>query len=348
MEPKVSVVIPVYNVKKYLPACIDSLVNQTLEGIELIFVDDCSPDGSWDILQQYHDRFPEKIIAIKSDVNLRQGGARNIGIKAASAHYIGFADSDDLVLPEMFQKLYDSAVASNADVTFCKCSAIEEDFDLKKNNQLSYKPFVQWNSKLLGLQDKYLDDRDRTSLMAYEVGGVYCGLWKKNLIIDNECFFPEHVRWEDNYWAAFIKTCLQKVHFIDEVLYLYRQRQSSTIHSGDLQSVKERIMLEKKLVEKSRELQIFDRYYPALEYMYTYRYAFGTAGKIINALGTNSAAIKMMRELTDDLSKTFPQWYKNEFYLELTGKKKRFLNKLLMYHPNIWLFLYNVKNRNKK
>lgn len=345
MKPKVSVVVPVYNVQKYLPSCINSLVNQTLDDIELIFVDNCSTDESWNILEQYHDRFPEKIKIIKSEANLRQGGARNIGIRASSADYIGFTDSDDLVLPDMFQKLYDEAVISGADAVFCKYCAIQEDFALSMDENSSYVPLVSWNCKLLNLQDKPLTDRDRTQLMAYPIGGVYCGLWKKSLIIDNNCYFPEHTRWEDNYWGTFIKTYLNRVHFIDEVLYLYRQRKSSTVHSSDMQSIQERIILEKKQVADAKRLGIFEKYYSALEYMYTFRYAFNTVQIIINSLNIYSDSIKIIRDLTESLSETFPRWYKNEFYLETTGKKKKILNKLLVYHPNMWLFLHQLKRK---
>ncbi len=130
MKPKVSVVISVYNVKPFLPDCIESLLHQTLDPIELIFVDDCSTDGSWDVLQEYLAKYPDKMKVLRSPENLRQGGARNIGIKNAAADYIGFVDSDDAVLPEMYEKLYKAATTSNADAAFCQHSSITEDFHL--------------------------------------------------------------------------------------------------------------------------------------------------------------------------------------------------------------------------
>lgn len=94
-SPKISVIIPVYNVEKYLQTCIDSLLSQSMKEIEFIFVNDASPDGSLAILQENQRLHPDQIRIIDSKVNLKQGGARNLGIAAAQAPLIGFLDSDD-------------------------------------------------------------------------------------------------------------------------------------------------------------------------------------------------------------------------------------------------------------
>ena len=104
----VSVIIPVYNVEKYIKRCLDSLVNQTLENIEFILVDDGSPDGSAEIIKEYADKFPNKIVYLYQD-NAGQGAARNTGYRIAKGKYIGYVDSDDYVDANMFKKLYDKA-----------------------------------------------------------------------------------------------------------------------------------------------------------------------------------------------------------------------------------------------
>lgn len=92
--PAVSIIVPCYNVEKYLPRCIESLVNQTLEDIEIILVNDASPDNSIKIMKEYELKYPNKIKIIDSQINLRQGGARNLGIDIATGEFIGFVDSD--------------------------------------------------------------------------------------------------------------------------------------------------------------------------------------------------------------------------------------------------------------
>lgn len=127
--PKVSIVIPVYNVEKYLQTCINSLLEQSLKDIELIFVNDASPDYSLEILQKNAKKNPGKMKIINSEKNLCQGGARNLGIKAANGKYIGFVDSDDFVDPNMFEVLYKKITTADADVAFIQYTSIPEDFE---------------------------------------------------------------------------------------------------------------------------------------------------------------------------------------------------------------------------
>jgi glycosyltransferase involved in cell wall biosynthesis len=99
----VSVVVPVYNTEKYLRACLDSVINQTFQDFELIIVNDESPDNSLDIIQDYYNKYPDKVVVIVQN-NRGLAGARNSGIDSANSKYIAFLDSDDLWLPEKLEK----------------------------------------------------------------------------------------------------------------------------------------------------------------------------------------------------------------------------------------------------
>ena len=92
--PKVSVILPVYNVEKYIDKCIQSLLNQTLKDVEFIFVDDCSPDKSVDIIKKYND---PRIKLVQHEVNKYTAEARNTGVKNATGEYIAFVDPDDYI-----------------------------------------------------------------------------------------------------------------------------------------------------------------------------------------------------------------------------------------------------------
>lgn len=124
--PKISVVIPVYNVEKYLQACIDSLLSQSYKKAEYIFINDASPDNSLQILREYQKNYPDIIEVIDSKVNLKQGGARNLGINASQGEWIAFCDSDDMVSSDWLETMYDMAVRNKSDVSFIQYAAIEE------------------------------------------------------------------------------------------------------------------------------------------------------------------------------------------------------------------------------
>lgn len=117
MKPKVSIVVPIFNVEAYLGRCLDSLLSQTMEDIEIIAVNDGSTDASLHILQQYADQ-DQRIVVINKE-NGGVSSARNEGIHAAQGDYIGFVDPDDWVDQEMYEAMYSEAMAEKADVVMC-------------------------------------------------------------------------------------------------------------------------------------------------------------------------------------------------------------------------------------
>jgi len=153
-RPKVSIIIPVYNSAKHLRECLDSVVHQTLNDIEIIVVYDKSEDDSWDILLEYASF--ESVRIIESVTKQGPGGARNIGIASASADYLGFCDSDDIVEPTMFEKMYKQAVEADADMVVVKTSRFTD-------NPTNPIKVSQWPDKLtklnsyIGLTLEYLE-----------------------------------------------------------------------------------------------------------------------------------------------------------------------------------------------
>ena len=104
---KISVIIPVYNTKDYLYKCLDSVLNQSLDEMEILVVDDGSTDGSSDILKEYAEKYPEKIVALFKE-NGGQASARNLALKIAKGEYFGSVDSDDWIDPDMYETMYSS------------------------------------------------------------------------------------------------------------------------------------------------------------------------------------------------------------------------------------------------
>ena len=131
---KLSIIVPVFNMaaEGKLEYCLDSLVNQTVEDYEIIAVDDCSTDRSFEILKDYEARFPEKFRAVHSEVNRHQGGAKNIGMKMAAGDWIGFIDSDDWITPDMYEKLIQRAESTGADLVGCDYCLTEEHSIIKR------------------------------------------------------------------------------------------------------------------------------------------------------------------------------------------------------------------------
>lgn len=118
-NPKVSVIIPAFNEEKYLARCLNTVVTQTLDDIEIIIVDDCSSDGTYEISENYKQQFPDIITVIHKKKNEGLGFARNTGIKASHGQYIGFVDADDWIDKNMYEEMYKSAKVNDSEIVVC-------------------------------------------------------------------------------------------------------------------------------------------------------------------------------------------------------------------------------------
>ncbi|MBO6183619.1 MAG: glycosyltransferase [Chryseobacterium sp.] len=137
---KVSVIVPVYNVENYLAKCLDSLVNQSLKNIEIIVVNDGSKDGSGNIIQQYAEKYPDKIKAFSKE-NGGLSDARNFGIDQATGDYLGFVDSDDYVSKTMFEEMLTLAEKHDAEMVICNIQKVDEGGNVtQKLTQISNMP----------------------------------------------------------------------------------------------------------------------------------------------------------------------------------------------------------------
>ena len=118
--PKVSVIVPFYNVEGYIEKCLDTLVNQTLEDIEIIVVNDGSKDNSILIVKRFLEKYPEKIVYLEKE-NGGLSDSRNYALPHAKGEYVAFLDSDDYVEKDMYEKMYEIAKKENSDMVECDC-----------------------------------------------------------------------------------------------------------------------------------------------------------------------------------------------------------------------------------
>lgn len=224
---KVSIIVPIYNVEKYLRTCLDSLVNQTLQDIEIILINDASPDNSYLIMQEYEAAYPQLVKCIYLKENLCQGGARNRGLDIAQGEYVLFVDSDDWVDLSICEKLYAKAKEGDYDIVGCDYYKVKEKTGVKTWFSLYYKP-----------QTGKLDTRKRASLvMLYPI--PWAKLIRRNLIMNNRLFFPEHVKYEDSAVVPLYFLYANSLGYVEEPLYNYNLREASTSHLANGQHHKD-------------------------------------------------------------------------------------------------------------
>lgn len=219
MDELISIIVPVYNVEKYLNRCIDSIINQTYKNLEIILVDDGSPDNCGMICDEYAKKDDRIKVIHKKNGGLSD--ARNNGIKIANGNYIGFVDSDDWIAPNMYEKLYYALVDNNADISCCK------NIRCKDNNIKINKKFD--NNIIIYNQLQFL--RKFFKIDSQECVYYACNkLYKKQIIHDNQ--YPINLTSEDvlGTYKALLKS--KKIVEINYPYYYYYYNPNS-ITSGN-------------------------------------------------------------------------------------------------------------------
>lgn len=218
---KISIIVPVYNTAKYLDKCIQTLINQTLENIEIIFIDDGSEDNSVEILKNYAKK--DKRIRILKQNHKRQGAARNYGLSIAQGEYIGFVDSDDWVKLDMFEKLYYQAKETDSDIVMCSMNTFEDGTNKIIVN--TYNTLDIFNQKFF---ENTFTPQDTLNFIFNISVSPYNKIYRKSLIDKNNIKFPENIYFEDN--AFFFQSWLnaKKISLLNQKLYQYRKSTAST------------------------------------------------------------------------------------------------------------------------
>lgn len=225
---EISIIIPCHNVENYIDRCFESLKAQTigLDKLQLIFVDDASTDGTRDKLSQIEAQAPSSVCVILLPQNMRQGGARNVGLEYATGTYIGFVDSDDWVEPDMYECLLNAITETGSDFAFCRHvrDTGKENLYLSASEKDATSP-----ARILTIQTL----RERSDFIA--ANPVGCNVWdklfRKDFLLDNEIFFPPHLAYEDIFFSSLVYLYANKACMLEQKLYHYFVNENSTVLS---------------------------------------------------------------------------------------------------------------------
>lgn len=253
---KVSVIVPVYNSEKYLKQCIDSIRAQTLKDIEIICVDDGSTDGSGQILDGYASA--DARVRVLHQENRGYGAAMNAGIAEAKGRYIGIVESDDCILPEMYETLYDAAGSDGIEVVKSEAYYWYE--------SIGYRKRIHRES-LEAYFDRNLYDEDRNRFFDFYMN-IWTGIYKRELLEREGIRFHESegASYQDNGFWMLTMTYCRSAKWLNQAFYLYRQdNEESSIKSKE------------KMMAMTREYEYVERFllarkdYKNLSYCYYYK-----------------------------------------------------------------------------
>lgn len=316
---KVSVIVPVYNVEEYLRKCLDSLVNQTLKEIEIIVVNDGSPDNSQVIIDEYTKKYKDKVKGyIKENGGL--GSARNYGLKKATGEYIAYVDSDDYVELDMFEKMYHKAQEEDLDIVVCTLKNISED-----------KGYID-------TEPLYLKSDD-SKFNAFLSGvGVCNRIYKRTLLTNFE--FKSGVWYEDLAFSCKVIMNAKNIGFINEGFYNYLKRPGSIMNNNNLKRNLEILDAFDDALDYIKKNPKFKKYYDEIEYLAIYHIYISAITRIINTTHV-SGKKEIINELTKYMNQKFPNFKSNK-YLPMLDRNKKIIYNLIgakMYHTIRLIFM---------
>lgn len=326
-----SVIVPVYNVEQYLERCLQSLVNQTLQNIEIICVNDASTDESLRILKDYRDRFPEKLKIIDSPENLRQGGARNLGIEISRGEYIGFVDSDDAIDLEMYEKMYNIAVKQNVDVVSCDYYIVDGKGNRKIVNTL--------DEITLGRLKK----EDIQEIIIFGGGYVWSKIFRNTTLKGLAIKFPEKLAYEDNAYSPVVMAAMETFYKIKEPLYFYYKNEQSTTNKTNSYHQFDRLKTAKLMVEMMKDINVYDEYKEAIDFLFIRLFYINTIGICLSMF--NPIEINYMQKVRNFMKINLPNYRSNKFFCKRISIRQKIMTKMNDIDPHILATFYRIVNK---
>lgn len=302
---KVSVIVPVYNVEAYLSHCIESIQQQTESDIEIILVDDGSPDTCGEIC----DRFAEKDARIQviHQENAGQGVARNTGLAAAHGEYVLFVDSDDWIEPDLVETAFAAAKKFDAEMLIFDLQAT----DAQGNSVYRSAQKIPTNTLLSAKTDKSFLLTDPSPCNK---------LLKRSWLLENQFAFPK-MYYEDLIAITCLDSAVERgVYIGGKPLYNYFLRQNSTLHNGDAEkTAKKRIAAVNEIYRFYKGKNLAEFYHAELEWIVLYHGFFLPAREILNFTAQPFAYID---ELYDNANKICSIPQKNPYFKTLAAKER--------------------------
>lgn len=338
--PKVSIIVPVYNVEKYLDQCMQSLLNQTLNDIEIIMVDDESPDNCPKLCDEYA-KYDSRIKVIHKK-NGGLGLARNSGIEIATGDYIAFVDSDDYVEKTMFEIMYKKAQKNKSDIVYCNNYMYHSELGsiTKSNAPLNYDETFKGRDVI----EEVLKNMIASSLNASSDRKYYMSVWRgifKKEAVNGIRFVSEREYLsEDILYQVKALQHANSVTIISDYLYYYRENLSSLTHKYRKDRIQKSIILYQCLTKELKGITLDDMEdwnFRLLKFLYGY-FRF--------SLFSNIAAKASISNLKEDFKYCCDYFNKISFYSKYPVRVLPYKHKLILFlfkHNMFYCFYFLAK-----
>ncbi len=328
---KLSVIVPVYNMMAggKLKNCLDSLLGQDVQDMEIIAVDDSSTDDSLAFLESCSEKYGERLVTIASPVNRRQGGAKNLGLQRARGEWIGFIDSDDWVAADMFSRLLKKAEETGADVVGCDYLLTDE-IGGKTGTVVENNTDEQTGS---------LGDAQYRKLLL-KPGSMVVKIYRRELFEKWNLRFPESMFYEDNAISVLPLLYASRFERVPEPLYFYYQDPCSTVHTVSIPRCEDRMKAMEIYKKECMERGFLEKYPEEILYKII---ELGYKTTLFSYLqATAFPSLAFVYRLRRFLLTQAPDYEDNPYYRQYTDGESRKLIALHMKSPVLFLLYYRL------
>lgn len=318
---KISVVVPCYNVEKYVEKCLDSILHNGMEDIEVIAVNDGSQDNTLDILKKYQEKYSNFVLIDQKNQGLSM--ARNTGLKKAKGEYIAFLDSDDSVEPNMYETMYEKAKVGNFDIVACGVNIVYPD----KTNKID-----------CGLAHDVTTKKELKNLMNQWYTVVWNKIYKKELLKNMK--FKPGIWYEDVEFLYRLLPKIKSVGVVNQYYCNYMQREGSITYTYN-HKLYDLIDNFNGVIEYYKENNLYHQYKAELEYGYI-RYLYATFIKRLAKSKNKKEFKKGVMYAQAEVKRNFPEYKKNSYLKIKSGK-----NFYLKHFNKFFATVIYYKERNK-
>ncbi len=221
----ISIVIPVYNIEKYLRECLNSLVNQTFKDFEVICVNDGSKDNSLEILNEYAQK--DSRFKVVSQENSGSGSARNNGLSQAQGKYVQFLDGDDYFEPKMLETLYNLAEENGLDIAVCSSKKVDDEGNITETKN----PNSPLNLAKLKLNKVYSYKDYPDDVFSLINSAPWNKLYLRKMLTENKLLFPKLTGPDDLCFVYMATVCAKRIMAIDEAFINYRYNRPGSAYT---------------------------------------------------------------------------------------------------------------------
>lgn len=331
---KVSVIVPVFNARDYVVPCVESLLSQTLDDIELVFVDDHGSDDSMDVIHRMAEANAGKkrFVFASTSSNSGPGVSRNVGLAASSGEYVAFVDSDDWVELDFCESLYKAATKRSADFAFC---------NIRMDNMRDGSSVEKSNPRISG--GEFTEKKHRQFLTTY-VAYFTTFLFRRSFLDDNALRFPGTRSSED---SAFLAACIlsaKRIAAVDRPLYHYVLRPRSLSTRLDPGRYLQRLESFNGLLSYAARHDLYDTYKAEVDFVYIKKaYLMACRSYVENELKPSP---KVLKEISKTLEEKVPDFASNPYL-----KRKpaiRWAVNLARKHPRLAISLFRRRKKGEQ